>query len=169
MQISLFKASIPVRRHTNQKNSRDLRFHTTPTGLRAYTATNRENRSDLDFLVLSLRQRAIELRLDKPIDHPVYGVFKLFFPWSIFYTQDGRISRRLIDLSNALQGPEDALQKAGIIENDSLICSYDGSRRLPADEYRLEIELFKFDEYELIKRPTTVDVYKPATRRSRIG
>lgn len=36
---------------------------------------------------------------------------------------------RRIDLSNLYQGPEDALQAAGILANDELIAGHDGSRR----------------------------------------
>ena len=35
------------------------------------------------------------------------------------------------DLSNLYQGPEDALVKAGILADDSLIESHDGSRKIP--------------------------------------
>jgi Holliday junction resolvase RusA-like endonuclease len=37
--------------------------------------------------------------------------------------------KRRYDLSNLYQGPEDALVKAGILEDDSLIQSHDGSRK----------------------------------------
>lgn len=36
---------------------------------------------------------------------------------------------RRIDLSNLYQGPEDALQAAGILKNDEVIAGHDGSRR----------------------------------------
>lgn len=36
---------------------------------------------------------------------------------------------RRIDLSNLYQGPEDALQAAGILKNDEFIAGHDGSRR----------------------------------------
>jgi Holliday junction resolvase RusA-like endonuclease len=37
---------------------------------------------------------------------------------------------KLFDLSNAIQSIEDALQKAKIIKNDSIIYSFDGSRKI---------------------------------------
>jgi len=37
--------------------------------------------------------------------------------------------KRRYDLSNLIQGPEDALVKAGILDDDSLIQSVDGSRK----------------------------------------
>ena len=38
-------------------------------------------------------------------------------------------NHRIIDASNLYQGPEDVLQAAGILEDDSCIESHDGSRR----------------------------------------
>lgn len=48
------------------------------------------------------------------------------------------------DLSNALQGIEDLLQKCGVIKNDKLIVSLDGSRKIfdPECTERVEIEVF---------------------------
>ena len=43
------------------------------------------------------------------------------------------MSMKLGDLSNLIQMPEDALQKAGVIKDDALIVSYDGSRKLPSE------------------------------------
>lgn len=50
------------------------------------------------------------------------------------------------DLSNLLEGPSDLLQDAGVIKNDRLIQSYDGSRKLFGRPAGLLIELFKFVE-----------------------
>lgn len=59
-----------------------------------------------------------------------------------------RHTKRRIDLINALQSVHDALEKAGILENDFLIKSMDGSRMtlgVPLEEARAEIfiEIFK--------------------------
>ncbi len=59
----------------------------------------------------------------EPIDYPVWATF-------IFY-----IARKgKYDLSNLYQGVEDALVKALILEDDSLIESHDGSRKHVGDE-----------------------------------
>ena len=51
-------------------------------------------------------------------------------------------TKRLIDASNLYQGPEDMLQKAGVIEDDSCIRSHDGSdRRYDKENPRVEITL----------------------------
>ena len=51
-------------------------------------------------------------------------------------------TKRLPDLSNLYQLGEDAMQKAGILEDDKLIAGHDGSRRYYDKENpRTEIEL----------------------------
>lgn len=59
----------------------------------------------------------------------------------IFYTK----TNRRIDLSNAVQLYEDALQASGILENDSQIRSLDGTRQFKdAHGPRVEIFIFPF-------------------------
>lgn len=47
---------------------------------------------------------------------------------------------RRVDLSNLLEAPADALEEAGVIENDYFISSWDGSRRM-LDRNNPRIEL----------------------------
>lgn len=54
-----------------------------------------------------------------PISSPVAVRF-------LFY----RKTKRRCDLSNLIELPQDALVKAGILQDDSLVHSYDGSRKL---------------------------------------
>jgi len=76
-----------------------------------------------------------KLRIVK-IDFPVTVKFSFYLP-----------TRTTPDLSNLYQLPEDALEKAGILENDRLISSHDGSRRyFDAANPRTEIEIFPFAE-----------------------
>lgn len=71
-----------------------------------------------------------------PISTPVNVCF-------IFY----RATRHRVDLSNLYELPQDALQKAGILENDSLIESHDGSRkRYDPENPRTEITITPFVE-----------------------
>ena len=54
--------------------------------------------------------------------------------------------KRKYDLSNLIQGPEDALVKAGILEDDALICSLDGSRKhLGCENPRVQITIRSFE------------------------
>ena len=59
--------------------------------------------------------------------------------------------KRIADLSNLIQSVEDALQRAGCIENDRLIRSLDGSRvyhGVEAGTERFEVVLCAFMEEE---------------------
>lgn len=70
-----------------------------------------------------------------PIGYPVQVTF-------IFYIK----RKGKYDLSNLYQGPEDALVKAQILEDDSLIESHDGSRKYVggyADKILIRIRPFK--------------------------
>lgn len=60
----------------------------------------------------------------------------------LFYRKD----KRTCDLSNLYEFPQDVLQSAGIIKNDSLIESHDGSRKLydPVNP-RTEIYIYSFE------------------------
>ena len=61
----------------------------------------------------------------------------------LFYRKD----RRKVDLSNLYEFPQDVLQSAGIIENDALIESHDGSRKYYDPENpRTEIYIYPFKE-----------------------
>lgn len=58
-----------------------------------------------------------------------------------------RATRHIVDLSNLYELPQDALQKAGILENDALIESHDGSRkRYDPKNPRTEIVITPFEE-----------------------
>lgn len=52
--------------------------------------------------------------------------------------------RSLPDLSNCYGGPEDALQKAGVVVNDRQVKSHDGSRIRLCDEDSVEIFVFEY-------------------------
>lgn len=57
-------------------------------------------------------------------------------------------NRRKADLINLEEATADILEKAGIIENDNLILSWDGSRiaGVDRDNPRVEIEIKKLEE-----------------------
>ena len=68
--------------------------------------------------VQRMRYMAEMVGIWKPIDMYVEVSFE-------FYMRD----KKRYDLSNLIQGPEDALVKAQILKDDSLIASLDGSRK----------------------------------------
>ena len=82
-----------------------------------------------------------EITLAQPI--PITDPIQVSF---IFYCKDNR--KR--DLCNLIQCPADLLQQAGIILNDYLIISLDGSRIMPLDKDnpRTEITIYKLSEIQ---------------------
>jgi Holliday junction resolvase RusA-like endonuclease len=70
----------------------------------------------------------------KPISFPVVATMIFRFP----------DHRGEPDLSNAYQGVEDLLQEMGVIENDRLIYSHDGSRKVFGQPFSTHIILTKY-------------------------
>lgn len=77
----------------------------------------------------------------KPIEFPINLMMLFYFRRDIFYTKRGTQSKRLPDLSNLYQLPEDCLQQAGIITNDTIVSGHDGSRRMPISFRQTGIDL----------------------------
>lgn len=50
------------------------------------------------------------------------------------------------DLDNLKHGVADVLQKAGVIKNDRLIKSWDGSRLIKSKETRVEVSIYRYVE-----------------------
>lgn len=151
----LFHARIEVGSHVVKKNSKTIKNRRTKSGaIKPYIGNTQRQASAQDFLVLELRRRAADICLDKPIHDSVWAMLLFFYPNSQFFTQRGQINRKLPDLSNLYELPQDALQKAGILKNDSQIMSHDLSRKLPSgdENFYLEIFLLEYDEkWELEK------------------
>lgn len=153
---ALFHAHIKVPRHIVKKNSRPIRFNRR-TGQRfigkSYELAHAEIR-----LEDQLRNHVLKIPGFSTITKTVWAVFLFYFPHKDFLVKrgdrKGNLSRRMPDLSNLIELPADCLQKAGIIENDHLICSLDLSRRLPGKEYALEIFLFEYEMPILSVLPT---------------
>lgn len=140
----LFKCRVKVPRHSSKKNEKE------PARARgrAYIRQTKSARHIEGLMIRAFNIEKIKQRIDDPIACDLRVVFKFYFPKSVYFTKDGKRSRKLPDLSNLYQLPEDVLQRTGIILNDTQIESHDGSRRAPIDcvEYWLEIELFSFKD-----------------------
>jgi Holliday junction resolvase RusA-like endonuclease len=138
----LFYAKINVAQHGIKKNNRPI-FKNRRTGKSFLGKSPRLKglESDMLFQLQSLRNK---YQIIKPIQGALWGMF--LFGCKDFYTLRGTVSRSIGDLSNLIELPQDALQEAGIIENDAQIHSLDLSRRLPADENYIEIYLMRFTE-----------------------
>lgn len=92
-----------------------------------------------------LHLELLKYKTKAPIKDYINCKLTFIFPHKVFYTQKGDVNKKLPDLSNLYQIVEDELQKVGIIENDHLIASHDGSRRLPGDSFKLIIELSRLE------------------------
>lgn len=85
--------------------------------------------------MLEIQEQSSDIIEPLPITYPLHIKF-------LFYRAD----RRKVDLSNLYEFAQDALQAAGIIENDCLIESHDGSRKLyDKKNPRTEIYVSKYE------------------------
>lgn len=103
---------------------------------RAIITTSRNYKDFEKQATLCLLQQKARTLLDLPFRFPLNVCFKFYCPSHQYE----------FDLSNAVQGLEDILQKIGIIEDDKLIYSLDGSRKIfGADRFYTEIEITAHD------------------------
>ena len=126
-----FHAVIPVERHRTKKNGKMSikgRVITKPEARKAEKAM-------VDILSLMRNQ------LGTTLEGSLHAQF--VFTFKDYYKKDGQRRKTLPDLSNLIELPQDALEKAGIIKNDTDIVSLDGSRRLPGSNNFLTITLSK--------------------------
>lgn len=148
----IWQCQIPLNRHPAQKNEKVIQFRrgtSTP-----FIGSRHKFKQERDALLAVM----VNLRLnDKTVLFPVKGDthVKFTFYFNNYYTVKGQRNQKLPDLSNLYHFPEDVMQDAGIIENDSFICSHDGSRRLPSpgNINLLDISIFKFND---IKQQPTI-------------
>ena len=87
-------------------------------------------------------------RVRLPVDVPMRAQFKFYF----------KNFQHEPDLSNCYEGPQDVLQKAGVIVDDKLIHSHDGSRKyFGSPNPRVEIKLFVLEEGDWVTRRYMVE------------
>jgi Holliday junction resolvase RusA-like endonuclease len=133
----LFTASFEVDKHLSQKNRKQVAYNRRSG--KPFIKQEPRSAQAKAFMVSELRRQASHFSIDKPFNAPMWLV--CLFTFTDFFTKKGSIRKTLPDLSNLIQGPEDALEAAGIIANDSLIHSYDLSRRLPGKANKVELFL----------------------------
>ncbi|MBL0233219.1 MAG: RusA family crossover junction endodeoxyribonuclease [Chitinophagaceae bacterium] len=152
MRQELFSLYTEVASHVSKKNNRDI-FINKKTG-RMFPSKSTKLRDMEHYLTRQLINEKLRSSL-KTIDHPIEIKFTFLFPNDHYFTKKGNINKKIPDLSNLYELPQDCLQKAGVIENDTLIHSHDGSRRLPnnKDYYELHIEIFKHDAPSINDQP----------------
>ena len=133
----IFAAQIQVNSHVVKKNSRPI-LHNRRTRKPFIGKSSILSASEA-VLTAELRSIANKLKLYSPFTGDVHAMF--IFQFNDYYTKDGVRRRNLPDLSNLIELPQDCLQRAGIIDNDTQIVSLDGSRRVPGVTNQLIIVL----------------------------
>jgi Holliday junction resolvase RusA-like endonuclease len=140
----LFKCHIKVPRHSSKKNEKRSFFNKRSGKMfigKSDKALVCENWLKQKLSVEKLKQKIDLIKQDVSVKMIFH------FPKSLYFTKQGIRSKKLPDLSNLYELPQDCMQSVGIIENDTLIVSHDGSRREPIDgpEYFLTIEIVSYD------------------------
>lgn len=142
-----FHCYVKVDKHVVKKNRRTIELNRRT--LTPFIGKSRELKVAEVVLANKIEDAAKKFNIEL-ITGPVWCVFWFHFPHDRYYTRTGPrkglIHGNLPDLSNLLELPQDALQKAGVIEDDQQICSLDLSRRVPGKEMALEV--FVFDYFE---------------------
>jgi Holliday junction resolvase RusA-like endonuclease len=136
----LFHCRIPVKKHVVKKNNRPIHGR----GTRKWLGKSKELTDAELYLIRHFAILRNQLLYGETIKGDVEITFKFYF--DDFYTLQNRRRANLPDLSNLVQLPEDALQMAGVIENDAFVCSLDGSRRLPGETNELEVIIRRFED-----------------------
>lgn len=144
MNEPIFSCSVLLSRHPAQKNEKVIQYRRgkgTP-----FIGSTSKFKAERDAMLGTLRRIKLNnLSAQFPIRGDIHAKFLFYF--ANFYTKAGARNQKIPDLSNLYHFPEDCLQEVGIIENDSFICSHDGSRRLPSPDQlnKLEILIYKID------------------------
>jgi hypothetical protein len=131
----IFRCIIQVSEHIVKKNGRNI-FRNRATGQLFPGKSARLVKAE-NLLVKEFRDQWWKWNnsdinaTTTPINYPVNIMMLFYFRKNHFFTKKGNMNKKIPDLSNLYQLPEDCLQKAGVIENDFYICGHDGSRRLP--------------------------------------
>lgn len=133
-----FYVRVEVASHVSKKNSRPVRIN--PRTGKSFIGKNANLVAAENWLMLHFLRARNEARVKHPITSDVSVAFRFYF--DDFYSKKGYRRKNLPDLSNLCQLPEDILQRAEIIQNDSQIISLDGSRRLPGPNNVLEVWLW---------------------------
>jgi Holliday junction resolvase RusA-like endonuclease len=147
--VTLFKCIIELPKHAIKKNGKSI-FQNKSTGQR-FIASNSKSQHLMSVLNAQLLKEKLKQRIDT-IECDVNVKFIFGIPSSVYFTKKQTRSSRVPDLSNMVEAPQDAMQKVGIITNDSNIYSLNGSCRVPIEGavYKLFIEITKIEEKDRI-------------------
>lgn len=142
--MKLFECIIELDRFAIKKNSKKI-FRNKWTS-KPFIASNTKAQDLMAKLNAALLAEKLRHKDFKTIDFDVNISFQFYFPTKSYYTKLGKRSPKIGDLSNLIEAPQDALQKVGILQNDSLINGLDGSFRAAIPEgHKLKIVITKKD------------------------
>ena len=142
----LFKAKFQIPYHIVKKNNRPI--HGGKYGPPRVGKSSRLKLAE-QFMYINIKKFN---KLSEPISVPIHAVFKFYFNNYFVKPKSKkdppRMSLTLGDLSGLYELPQDIMQEAKILSNDALICSHDGSRKLPSPDHNnyIEITLYEFTE-----------------------
>jgi Holliday junction resolvase RusA-like endonuclease len=151
MSNEVFKAIIELPKFPIKKNSKAI-FRNKATG-RPFIASNSKAQNLMNILNAELLKAKMMNKCGL-IDYDVNVKFVFAIPQKHYYTRDGKRSKKIPDLTNLIEAPQDGMQHVGIIANDNLIFSLDGSCRIPtsSENHTLLIVITKIDISERIKK-----------------
>jgi Holliday junction resolvase RusA-like endonuclease len=130
--VILFKARLEGRIGI-KKNGKQISVR----GGRVFVRTSENYKNWHSYASVIMLQQKNFSQFPMPIKEPINLSCKFHFP-----NHQGEP-----DLSNLYQGIEDILQEIGVIENDKLIYSHDGSRKIfGAPAFLTEIEIIKLTD-----------------------
>jgi len=139
--VTLFKCTVEVEKHLSKKNSKSA-FFNRRTGKAWVTRNQGSIKAENSLAEVLYFYRNTQL-YGQTIAIPIQVT--LIFRFKDYYTKKRERNKKLPDLDNLLCLPLDALKKSGIIDDDSLVESFDGSRRLPGPTNTLEIIISSFE------------------------
>lgn len=137
----LFHARVEVERHFAKKNGREIKY--SRSRRRLFLGKSDALHGAEEFLTFALHEHARARGLENPIECPVWCVMLFTFSEPEFFTLKGPVSKTLPDLSNLYELPQDCLQSAAVLSNDTQIVAHDLSRRLPGASTELELWLIE--------------------------
>lgn len=143
MQEILFRATLLLDAHRTKKNGREIMFNR--ASKRPFLGKSSKLKDAENKMQFELRKAVMYSEYKLPITDYFNLKMIFYYPRGDYFTAKGNINKKIADLSNLYQLPEDMLETCRIIENDHLVWSHNGSCRLPHDskDYILQIELTK--------------------------
>jgi len=141
----LYTLDYEVPFHVVKKNSRVIKKGRDG---RPFIGKSPELKSAEARMELAMRSRKNELAIST-IRSDVSMCCIFYFDYHSFWLKSGTARKKTLpDLSNLYQLVEDCLESSGVLENDRLIQSHDGSRILPAPRNKIYLELSMMDPPE---------------------